>query len=90
MYLAGPVVSKSILDEIATELAPDAWLNPHRSIFGLGNYDVNVLLIALERQGMLDSSISTFSSSKQDTKPVILTREKPFKSSESQILKSSD
>ncbi|NXS38995.1 JOS2 protein, partial [Balaeniceps rex] len=29
-------------------LAPDARLNPHRSLLGTGNYDVNVIMAALQ------------------------------------------
>ncbi|NXT31048.1 JOS2 protein, partial [Pelecanoides urinatrix] len=31
-----------------TRLAPDARLNPHRSLLGTGNYDVNVIMAALQ------------------------------------------
>ena len=34
-------------DEIAMQCSPDSWVNPHKSIFGTGNYDANVLLAAL-------------------------------------------
>ncbi|XP_075771010.1 uncharacterized protein LOC102452260 isoform X2 [Pelodiscus sinensis] len=34
-------------DEICKRLAPDARLNPHRSVLGTGNYDVNVIMAAL-------------------------------------------
>ena len=45
--------SKSELDAICLELAPDSyrWWNPHRSPLGLGNYDVNVIMTALQRRG---------------------------------------
>uniref|UniRef100_A0A452J6V3 Josephin-2 n=1 Tax=Gopherus agassizii TaxID=38772 RepID=A0A452J6V3_9SAUR len=35
-------------DEICKRLAPDARLNPHRSVLGTGNYDVNVIMAALQ------------------------------------------
>ncbi|XP_037744549.1 josephin-2 isoform X1 [Chelonia mydas] len=35
-------------DEICKSLAPDARLNPHRSVLGTGNYDVNVIMAALQ------------------------------------------
>ncbi len=34
-----------------TQLAPGAWINPHKSMLGLGNYDVNVLMAALDSKG---------------------------------------
>ena len=43
--------SKSQLDAICKELNPSAWLNPHRSSLGLGNYDVNVIMMALQKKG---------------------------------------
>ncbi|XP_025905908.1 josephin-2, partial [Nothoprocta perdicaria] len=33
-------------------LAPDARLNPHRSLLGTGNYDVNVIMAALQGLGL--------------------------------------
>ncbi|NXL12822.1 JOS2 protein, partial [Mesembrinibis cayennensis] len=35
-----------------TPLAPDARLNPHRSLLGTGNYDVNVIMAALQSLGL--------------------------------------
>ncbi|XP_078392925.1 josephin-2-like, partial [Cetorhinus maximus] len=32
-------------------LAPDSLLNPHRSLLGTGNYDVNILMAALLTRG---------------------------------------
>lgn len=43
--------SKSQLDEICKRLSPDEWINPHRSILGLGNYDINVIMTALQTKG---------------------------------------
>lgn len=43
--------TKRELDEICRSLTPDVWINPHRSILGLGNYDVNVIMTALQRRG---------------------------------------
>ena len=39
--------TKSCLDEICFSLAPENWVNPHKSILGTGNYDVNVIMAAL-------------------------------------------
>nr|CAG4646689.1 EOG090X0HOM [Macrothrix elegans] len=44
------VFTKSQLDDLCLELTPNAWINPHRSLFGLGNYDVNVVMAALQQQ----------------------------------------
>jgi len=38
---------QSDLDGICYELSPENWINPHKSMLGLGNYDVNVLTAAL-------------------------------------------
>ncbi|XP_048763987.1 josephin-2-like [Ostrea edulis] len=40
--------SKKDLDEICVRLSPDHFINPHRSMLGLGNYDVNVLMAAIQ------------------------------------------
>ncbi|XP_052871134.1 josephin-like protein [Anopheles cruzii] len=39
--------SKSQLDHICQSLSPNDYINPHRSLLGLGNYDVNVIIAAL-------------------------------------------
>lgn len=44
---------KTDFDQVCQELvAPDDahWINPHKSILGVGNYDVNVLMVVLEQQ----------------------------------------
>ena len=43
--------AKSDLDEICRRLNPEAWINPHKSMLGLGNYDANVIMTALEEKG---------------------------------------
>ncbi|CAJ0610180.1 unnamed protein product [Cylicocyclus nassatus] len=46
-----PQFTAETLDEICYSLSDKRWFNPHRSMLGLGNYDVNVLMSAL---GMYD------------------------------------
>lgn len=46
--LARQAFTKEQLDEICTNLNPNVWLNPHRSMLGLGNYDINVIMQALQ------------------------------------------
>lgn len=43
--------SKQELDQICYGLSPDVWINPHKSLLGLGNYDINVIMAALQRRG---------------------------------------
>ncbi|KAJ1082112.1 hypothetical protein NDU88_002282 [Pleurodeles waltl] len=40
--------SQEAAEEICKRLAPDTRWNPHRSVFGTGNYDVNVIMAALQ------------------------------------------
>ena len=48
-FLKEKAFTKAQLDDICTQLAPDnQWWNPHRSPLGLGNYDVNVMMAALQ------------------------------------------
>jgi len=42
--------SQSQLDDLCYQLSPDNWINPHKSMLGLGNYDINVLMAALHTQ----------------------------------------
>ncbi|XP_054716340.1 josephin-1-like [Uloborus diversus] len=43
--------NKQMLDDICHSLSPDNLVNPHKSMLGLGNYDVNVLMAALQLRG---------------------------------------
>ncbi|GFR99503.1 josephin-like protein [Elysia marginata] len=43
--------TKKDLDQICDRLSPGTFINPHRSMLGLGNYDVNVLMAALQDKG---------------------------------------
>ena len=40
--------SKADLDAISYNLSPDTLFNPHKNVLGLGNYDVNVIMAALQ------------------------------------------
>ncbi|VDK88352.1 unnamed protein product [Dibothriocephalus latus] len=45
-------VNKKSMDAICSSLSPgSSWTNPHRNILGLGNFDVNVLILALQENG---------------------------------------
>ncbi len=46
-------VTKADLNAICDQLAPDRspLLNPHRNMFGLGNFDANALIVALQATG---------------------------------------
>lgn len=43
--------SKQDLDQICYSLSPDVWINPHKSFLGFGNYDINVIMAALQKRG---------------------------------------
>ena len=43
--------TKSDLDAICTRLSPNTWINPHKSMLGLGNYDINILMTGLQDWG---------------------------------------
>ncbi|XP_025916023.1 josephin-2 isoform X2 [Apteryx rowi] len=46
--LQRPCFTQEAADEICKRLAPEARLNPHRSVLGTGNYDINVIMAALQ------------------------------------------
>lgn len=48
LFTARQAFTKEQLDQICTQLNPNVFLNPHRSMLGLGNYDVNVIMAALQ------------------------------------------
>jgi josephin len=41
--------AKPDFDRIASNLCGGAFFNPHKSLLGTGNYDVNVLMTALQQ-----------------------------------------
>uniref|UniRef100_A0A6G1S417 ubiquitinyl hydrolase 1 n=2 Tax=Aceria tosichella TaxID=561515 RepID=A0A6G1S417_9ACAR len=52
LFQSPKAFTKHELDTICKELAPDARIfNPHRSVLGLGCYDVNVIIAALGKKG---------------------------------------
>lgn len=42
--------TKVELDSICHSLSPNYWINPHKSVLGLGNYDINVVMKALRNR----------------------------------------
>ncbi|XP_016321881.1 josephin-2-like isoform X2 [Sinocyclocheilus anshuiensis] len=46
------VFTKATADDICKRLAPQCVMNPHRSVLGTGNYDVNVIMAALQSRGL--------------------------------------
>lgn len=46
------VFTKETADDICKRLAPQSVVNPHRSVLGTGNYDVNVIMAALQSRGL--------------------------------------
>ncbi|XP_066426246.1 josephin-2 isoform X1 [Molothrus aeneus] len=50
--LQRPWLSQASADRICQRLAPNSRPNPHRSLLGLGNYDVNVVMAALGMLGL--------------------------------------
>ncbi|XP_017849970.1 josephin-like protein [Drosophila busckii] len=50
LYQRRNLFTKQKLDAYCYELTPRGWLNPHRSWLGWGNYDVNVIMYAVQQQ----------------------------------------
>lgn len=51
LFQDGSAFSKELLDDVCRSLSPDNMVNPHKSALGLGNYDVNVVMCALQERG---------------------------------------
>ncbi|KAH7948736.1 hypothetical protein HPB49_001431 [Dermacentor silvarum] len=51
LFQDGQAFTKGSLDDICHSLSPDHLVNPHKSMLGLGNYDVNVIMSALQLRG---------------------------------------
>jgi josephin len=43
--------TKRDFDVSCLALSPDVWLNPHRSFWRIGDYDVNVITILMQQEG---------------------------------------
>jgi josephin len=48
LFQDGKAFKQDDLDGICSDLAPNSWVNPHKSVLGLGNYDINVIMSALQ------------------------------------------
>ncbi|XP_074602427.1 josephin-2-like [Brevipalpus obovatus] len=48
----GQAFTQQDLDEICVNLSGNMIMNPHRSMLGIGNYDVNVIMAALQTKGL--------------------------------------
>lgn len=45
------IFEKEAMDQVALAFCPpesSTWINPHKSMFGFGNYDINVIMKAVE------------------------------------------
>ncbi|CAH1121630.1 unnamed protein product [Ceutorhynchus assimilis] len=51
LFQSKDAFTKGELDCICHNLSPENWINPHKSMLGLGNYDVNVIMSALQSRG---------------------------------------
>lgn len=51
LFQSKDAFTKADLDCICNSLSPDHWINPHKSVLGLGNYDINVIMKALQSRG---------------------------------------
>lgn len=51
LFQSKDAFTKMELDYICHSLSPDNWINPHKSMLGLGNYDINVIMKALQSRG---------------------------------------
>ncbi|RZC42967.1 Josephin domain containing protein [Asbolus verrucosus] len=51
LFQSKDAFTKPELDVICHSLSPDNWINPHKSVLGLGNYDINVIMKALQSRG---------------------------------------
>ncbi|XP_014776703.1 josephin-1 [Octopus bimaculoides] len=51
LFQDGNAFTKKDLDNICTRLCPKEIFNPYRSTFAVGNYDINVLMVAVQSKG---------------------------------------
>lgn len=51
LFQNSSVINKEAMNAICKDLSPDCWRNPHKSLFGLGNYDINAIMAAVSTMG---------------------------------------
>ena len=48
LFQDATICTKEKLDEVCYNLNPSRWNNPHKSVMGMGNYDINVITAFLQ------------------------------------------
>ncbi len=51
LFQDGSAINKATMNDICKNLSPDTYWNPHKSILGVGNYDVNAIMVVLGFRG---------------------------------------
>ncbi len=51
LFQDGSAMNRELMNSICNNLSPNSFLNPHKSILGVGNYDINALMAALDMKG---------------------------------------
>lgn len=51
LFQGAQILRKEEMNEVCKELSPRSWLNPHKSLLGVGNYDINAIMAILSKRG---------------------------------------
>lgn len=51
LFQGSHILGKEEMNDVCKELSPSSWLNPHMSVFGVGNYDINAIMAVLSKRG---------------------------------------
>ena len=51
LFQGSNVLKREDMNNICKELSPNTLVNPHMSVFGVGNYDVNAIMAVMSRRG---------------------------------------
>ena len=51
LFQGAQILKEEEMNEVCKELSPRSLLNPHKSVFGVGNYDINAIMAILSKRG---------------------------------------
>ena len=51
LFQGAHILCREEMNDVCKELNPSSWFNPHMSMFGIGNYDINAIMAVLSKRG---------------------------------------
>ena len=51
LFQGSEVLQRKEMNEICNNLSPNSMMNPHKSVLGVGNYDINAIMAVMSMRG---------------------------------------